>query len=116
MGNVVLCDEQTYQKTVSRIAFEHLASVTVKGKKQPIAVFKPVHVHRKPHGVKVSSVMVGREQELKKLRDEVESHIGSKHCCGKCLILEGEAGVGKSAILNSVIQSLSPSSDSTTTT
>lgn len=44
--NSVICDERTYCLTNNRIRYQEMGKIDVKGKKQPISIFKPLGFNR----------------------------------------------------------------------
>jgi class 3 adenylate cyclase/predicted ATPase len=95
----ILCDEATYQAAQSQIAFESLPSIKVKGKAQPISIYRPSAIAPFPAQTRTSkpqTQMVGRAAERITLADELQKlqrgHSG-------VIIIEGEAGIGKSRLV-----------------
>ncbi|MBA2245893.1 MAG: AAA family ATPase [Gemmatimonadetes bacterium] len=94
----ILCDSATERLAAGRFAFEPLPALTVKGKAEPVSVFRPqgeVQARRRPR-----AEMVGRTREraafteaLQALRERGE---------GGVVVVEGEAGMGKSRLLEAV--------------
>lgn len=103
-GQGVLCDEDTALAAAAWLAFERLPAIRVKGKAQPVAVLRP-QVHRPdsspaPTAAQAASArapLVGREPEIARLQQRLAAHAERRQ--GGVLIIEGEAGIGKSALL-----------------
>src|SRR5437763_16638400 len=101
----ILCDEPTALVAKARLTFNLLAPIKVKGKKEPVAVFQPALIDYRTQPkrllLKSSDEMVGRERErtllLEKLR-VLQNQKGSK------IIVEGEAGIGKSRLLEDLLK------------
>ena len=94
-----LCDEATYQAAQSQIAFESLPPIKVKGKAQPISIYRPSAISPFPAQTltpKPQTQMVGRAAERMTLADYLQrlqrGHSG-------VIIIEGEAGIGKSRLV-----------------
>jgi class 3 adenylate cyclase len=67
--NSVLCDESVYEAAHDRIHFEALPAIVVKGKSQPVAVYRPLH---ESSGVETESAgVVGRAVERALLIDRL---------------------------------------------
>jgi adenylate cyclase len=89
----VCCDEATRESTAGRIAFASSEEVHLKGIKDTVRVHPALGVMgEQPR--RFGSEMVGRERE----RITLESHITAA-ASGRVLLLEGEAGIGKSRLL-----------------
>ena len=95
-GRGVLCDDATALAAAQRIAFERLTPIRVKGKAQPVAVSRPL-----PAAAAVTTrretALVGRGSELAQLERCLDAHAQRRG--GAVLIVEGEAGIGKSTLL-----------------
>ena len=87
-----ICSSEIFRITKNRFLFDELEPVRVKGKKIPLkryiptgrAKFSPVHYR-----------FVGREKEVKKILDWITSG-------EKLILIEGEAGIGKSRLLHEI--------------
>lgn len=100
----ILCDEEVYRQARSRWAFEALPSVRVKGKAGKIRVYAPTG---QPAGAKAAppaeKALVGRGEAVARLRGALEALKGGR---GGVLFLEGEAGIGKSRLVQELIRHL----------
>ncbi|MBP7688739.1 MAG: tetratricopeptide repeat protein [Thermoflexales bacterium] len=78
-------------------------TVKVKGKSQPIPIFSVVGPRAQPEPVRgirgLHSPLVGRDVELATLRD-LAAQIRSGSNTGRLLVLTGDAGLGKSRLIN----------------
>lgn len=105
--NDILCDGATYQAARWRVAFEKLSPIVAKGKSRPIAVFRPREVVHAP--VRLQHALIGRDFERMVLENQLQSLQTRKEEPGQkrkrrygaasVLIIEGEAGMGKSRLV-----------------
>lgn len=105
----VLVSESVYRQTNRYFQFEAWEPIRVKGKEQPVAVYEVASAKRKVAGGDVGrqrSVFVGRDLEVRVLREalgQLESG------CGGIVNIVGEAGIGKSRLLEEFIAGLEDS-------
>ncbi len=92
---LILCDEATHQAARARIEFEALPPLTVKGRTEPVAVYRPLKP--KPVTLRPRSALVGRANERIMLADALQSLLMKR--ASQVIILEGEAGIGKSRLV-----------------
>jgi class 3 adenylate cyclase len=98
------CDEATYQAaSAPSLQFERHGEVVLKGRSSPVAVFAPEL--RSDAAADLSSrahnrmqVPIGREAELDVLAHALDRL--ASHNEGGCILVEGEAGSGKSCLLS----------------
>jgi class 3 adenylate cyclase/tetratricopeptide (TPR) repeat protein len=96
----ILCDETTYQGAKSRINFEALPLLKVKGKASKIAAFRPLGEIRQQTG-RQKTAIVGRVAERKLLHGLArELKEGAQ---GRIVVIEAEAGLGKSRLLEDLL-------------
>jgi class 3 adenylate cyclase len=93
----ILCDLASFEAANTRVAFETLPAVTVKGREQPIEVFRALEVP--PGG---PAEIVGRVVERQLLRKRLEALTAAN--TGGVAIVEGDPGIGKSRLVAYVIQ------------
>jgi serine/threonine protein kinase/tetratricopeptide (TPR) repeat protein len=92
----------TFRYTKNDFEFEKLESISLKGRTEPITVFKLLSVKEKVHRARLGaermiySDMVGRENELDKLKLHVLKTINGE---GSIVNIIGEAGIGKSRLV-----------------
>lgn len=99
----ILCDAATYHAAQSQFNFEALPAIMVKGKAEPVAVYRPIlktGTGTGPLGAraagKVSGQIVGRTVERALIAEELAKlELGRT---GGSIIIEGEAGIGKSRL------------------
>ena len=99
VGGVVV-GELTYRSTRDEIEYEQLEPVSVKGKDDPVAIWRTVGA-RGRFGVDVepgtATPLIGREHELALLRDLFRRVLGERS--PQLVTLSGEPGVGKSRLV-----------------
>jgi class 3 adenylate cyclase len=93
----VICDRATHQAANAKLAFERLPPRRVKGVAEPVAVFRP-------RGLRPARALgrslVGRAQERGLLTERLAALRGGH---GGVLLIEGEAGIGKSRLLDDLV-------------
>jgi class 3 adenylate cyclase/tetratricopeptide (TPR) repeat protein len=99
VGSIVV-GELTYRATRDEIGFEELPPVTVKGKSEPIAIWR-ARGARGRFGIDVqtgsATPLIGREREIALLRDVFHRVVGEQS--PQFVTLTGEPGVGKSRLI-----------------
>jgi class 3 adenylate cyclase/tetratricopeptide (TPR) repeat protein len=91
----IRCSQRVFQAAGGRWAFAALPPVQVKGKTEPLPVYRPLG-RAGERTVRLAGALVGRRAEvatLTRLLAEVQS--GQR----RVLLLEGEAGIGKSRLV-----------------
>ncbi|MFQ5613842.1 MAG: tetratricopeptide repeat protein, partial [Anaerolineae bacterium] len=99
----VRCDYETYHRTQGKLTFDNLPAVRVKGKAGLIRVYRPTGEVGREAEAKTDGVLIGRKAEIAKFLatlDDIQSNGGR----ARCLLLEGEAGIGKSRLVEEMIQ------------
>jgi len=102
-GPSILCDAATYRAARTRLTFETLPPMTVKGKVEPVAVYRPrgqtieeslstssgqtLFAHH------LQATIIGRTAERAILAEQRQALL---HGAGGLVVIEGEAGIGKS--------------------
>lgn len=92
----VLCDEATVHACKTSHSFESAAEIQIKGFDRPIAISRPISAQKKQ--LPNTAIVFGRTDEKARL-ERIVSEPRGRHA----IILEGEAGIGKSALLGHVI-------------
>jgi len=121
--NTILCDGATYQAVQNSAAlelllgvdldgsgavgdvpyFEELSPILVKGKSAPVPVYRPRHQGRMtvdPH--LFQTPLVGRTAEQLLLTEKLQAL--HRERSGSVLLIEGEAGMGKSQLVSEILQ------------
>jgi class 3 adenylate cyclase len=93
----LVCDRATHQAANAKLTFEPLPPRRVKGVAEPVAVFRP-------HGLRPTRApgrsLVGRAHERRLLTERLAA-LRDGH--GGVLLVEGEAGIGKSRLLDELV-------------
>jgi class 3 adenylate cyclase/tetratricopeptide (TPR) repeat protein len=104
-GTAVLCDALTYQAGQARLAFTELPPIMVKGKATPVEIYRPVPVTATPQtkgqNVKARTLMVGRAAERAFLEQQLQALLAGQPT--QVVVVEGEAGIGKSRLLDEIM-------------
>ena len=95
----VLCDAATYQAAKMHLQFEPLPPIAVKGKTEPIQVYRPKGHQAQTHGGVLP--MIGRRAE----RVDLAEHLKAvQKGTGGLVVVEGEAGIGKSQLVTDLLK------------
>lgn len=102
----ILCDEETYSATQMRMAFRASRPIAIKGKAEPIIAYSPTGEHADGASAAVAprgptAKLVGREAEAQEL-GQLLTHLDSGR--GDVVLIEGEAGIGKSRLLEHLVE------------
>jgi class 3 adenylate cyclase len=98
----VQVSEETYRYVAPLFEWQELGHVAVKGKAEPVQTFQPLARKKQPGPVRglathgISSPLIGRERELRALR-EAGAHLPEGH--GALVSIVGAAGLGKSRLV-----------------
>jgi class 3 adenylate cyclase/tetratricopeptide (TPR) repeat protein len=90
----MLCDEAIYRTAQARLVFAPLPAITVKGKIEPVAVYRPTGEKR--HLTRSQARLIGHTAECVLLRESLQNVL---HGASSIVIVEGEAGIGKSRLI-----------------
>ena len=99
--SLILADEATMESTRQRIRFEALPPVMVKGRNEPVAIFKPQSEQRQ--GNHASVEIVGRIDERELLKRAMTEIQQTATPSPRIFIIEGEPGIGKSRLLEDTL-------------
>ena len=97
-GDGLLCDEHTRQAIGARGDFDELEPVEAKGIDVPVNVFRPTQLKGRTHGS--AAALVGRHAERAVFTERLAKLAGGT---GGVVVIEGEAGIGKSQVLRWVV-------------
>ena len=100
----VLCDQPTAERSDAQISYDAPRMLTVKGKREPLPVYRPRGVKQRNEVEHASEVMIGRERESGILLDALDDLI--EHGQSSLVYVEGEAGVGKSRLIEHFVAEL----------
>jgi class 3 adenylate cyclase/tetratricopeptide (TPR) repeat protein len=96
----ILVGPDTHRQAVGHFTFEPLEPTTVKGKTEPVQIYKalssrelPVKIHRL-HGLKAD--LIGRRVQMAELQDAVDNLRKGR---GSVIAISGDAGTGKSRLI-----------------
>jgi class 3 adenylate cyclase len=96
--DTILCDAATHRAAQSRLRFQNLPAISVKGKTTPVEVYRPVEPAPKPHG---PPAMLGRVDERAALAERLRAL--EEHTSG-LVVVDGEPGIGKSRLLADLLE------------
>ncbi|HIE06322.1 MAG TPA: adenylate/guanylate cyclase domain-containing protein [bacterium (Candidatus Stahlbacteria)] len=112
----ILISGRIFRQTRYLFDYESLPPITVKGIKKPVTVFKPTKIKDKPEpkrGIKgLYSSLVGRNEELEFLKSKINILCKEKDF-GVTFVL-GEAGIGKSRLLEELKEHITSSKKAVT--
>jgi class 3 adenylate cyclase/tetratricopeptide (TPR) repeat protein len=97
--NETYVSDLTYRLTENTFEFEPLGEMTLKGKSEPVHAWRLVGERATPASLRSS--LVGRDRELAML-EEILAELGDGQ--GAVVALTGEAGVGKSRLMDAMRQ------------
>jgi len=92
----ILVSSAARAEVSSRIAFQELSPLAVKGKAKPIAVCEPLAIVSGNQPQTYTGELVGREVELDRLHQSLEA-VRAGH--PRIVRIEGQAGIGKSRLV-----------------
>ena len=94
----IRCSEAIYHAAKDRWRFDELPAIQLKGMEQPQRVYRP-HSREKARDVAEERGLIGRRSELSAARRALRgARDGTRHG----LLLEGEAGIGKSRLTEEI--------------
>jgi adenylate cyclase len=105
-----LVSSATYQLTERQFAFEATGTLALKGKAEPLQVYRLLHVHNaRPTDVRglaaqgLEAPLVGREVELAQV---LSAALRVAHGAAQVVTVVAQAGVGKSRLVEAVLERL----------
>jgi len=96
----IVCDRSIFLATQARLGFEALEPITVKGVADPVEMYRPTGEKLRLERKRVP--LIGRTAEQIEIGRVLQ---GIKHGPSKVFILEGEAGIGKSRLVEKILTS-----------
>ena len=97
----IRCAHSIYRQTRERITFDVLPPVLVKGRGEPQRVYRPTEIVNKPACESASTgIVVGRQTEIARLAAMLDAVLAGE---SRVLFIEGEAGIGKSHMVATLI-------------
>ncbi|MEW5957938.1 MAG: AAA family ATPase [Chloroflexota bacterium] len=96
--NDILCDAVTYQAAWASLAFEPLPPIKVKGKAEPVAIYRPLG--EKEGTIRRETIIIGREAERDRLEEYLQTLLRGG---GGVILIEGETGMGKSRLVDDLL-------------
>jgi class 3 adenylate cyclase len=96
----ILCDEQTYLAARNHIQFEELPRIMVKGKAEPVAIYRPLTTRKA--AVRPHAQLIGRARERAVLAEALQALL--RGASQSVILIEGEAGIGKSRLVEDLIR------------
>jgi class 3 adenylate cyclase len=95
----IFCDTVTWEAARKHVTFESLPAIPIKGIEHPVPVYRPIE--RLRGSTRSAGHIVGRIAE----RAALNGHLSAlKDGQGCVVILEGEAGMGKSRLVDDLLQ------------
>lgn len=91
----ILCDTVTYRATLNEMRYERLPDLRVKGKAEPVAVYRPYGL-KALNAPRRQASLIGRDYEISYLASQLQ-HLPADY--SSVVIIEGEAGIGKSRLV-----------------
>jgi class 3 adenylate cyclase/tetratricopeptide (TPR) repeat protein len=100
----ILIGDPTYRLVSNAVLVESVEPLTLKGKAQPVPAWRLLGVVEgaPPFPRRLDTPMVGREQELARLREELELAVAERRC--RLATIVGPAGIGKSRLGNALLR------------
>lgn len=101
---MILCDQTTYRAAQARLRFEALPPLALKGVAELVPVFRPLVEITAASGADHThpAILIGREREQSIITELVNRLVNQRQ--GGALIVEGDAGIGKSGLLEDLRQ------------
>jgi class 3 adenylate cyclase len=101
----ILMGEPTYRLVANAVIVEPVEPLTLKGKAQPVPAWRLLGVVEgaPPFPRRLDTPLVGRDEELARLREEFEAAVSDRRC--RLATIVGPAGIGKSRLGNELLRS-----------
>lgn len=108
----ILVSDRIYQQTRALFEFQSMGTIRVKGIDEPVAVYEVISDRSLPLATRgvagVTPILLGRDAELERLRGLLAAFLEERR--GRLVLIEGEAGLGKSRLVAEWLAGLSPDS------
>ncbi|MGD0626383.1 MAG: adenylate/guanylate cyclase domain-containing protein [Thermodesulfobacteriota bacterium] len=107
----ILVGPDTYRRTRQLFDFQALGPLRLKGKSEPVPVYKLLGLRTQPEPLRglesrgIRSPLVGRDKEVASFTGQVERLLGGR---GGLVSIIGEAGLGKSRLVTEVRRQVAP--------
>ncbi len=102
----IRCNYETYRWSRQHLALDALPPVGVKGKAGLIRVYKPIGENgRNEQTTTTTGQLIGRQSEMARLTSALDE-LQSRQNHPFCLLIEGEAGIGKSRLVEALTASM----------
>lgn len=107
-ANGILCEFETFRQVRNRIVFDTLLPMRLKGKAGLVRVYSPSRgpwamTPAQPPTLTTTTAFVGRQPELAQLEQALDLLQAGQ---GRIVLIEGEAGIGKSRLVLELIRLL----------
>ncbi|MFQ6100392.1 MAG: tetratricopeptide repeat protein [Anaerolineae bacterium] len=106
----ILVSSRVYHRTRALFNFQTLGTTHVKGIDQPVTIYEPIGGRSEPLPTRglagVTDVFFGRDTELEQLRTLSAAFLNDRH--GRLIVIQGEAGMGKSRLVSEALSALPP--------
>ncbi|HSL42493.1 MAG TPA: adenylate/guanylate cyclase domain-containing protein [Anaerolineales bacterium] len=99
-GIAILCDRATYEAAKDQIEFENLTPQKIKGRSELVDAFNPLR--EKTGVVQAKTELIGRGEEKTLLVNGIQEL--QKGTPFQAIILHGEAGIGKSRLMEELVR------------
>src|SRR5690242_7610278 len=98
----VIAGERTAQRLLPRFVLEPIGELALKGRDTAVPAWRVLR-RKPPGGDRTQAPLVGRELEAARLRRAADDLAAGR---GQCLLVIGEAGIGKSRLLGELRESM----------